>query len=171
MAYRSTRTLSDLSGESIIDSRDLQTRFEELESEREDLESEIEDAKQAVQDAYDARQGCDTADTIAAHHEAMDTENEARKALADWDTENGEEFEALRDICDEGQGITSDWTHGATLILESHFTDYCQELVSDIGDMPRKIPSYIVIDWEATAENLKVDYTTITIEGDDYYVR
>jgi hypothetical protein len=171
MAYRTTRSLSDMSGEKFIDSRDLVNRFEELESEREDLESEVEEAKDAVQDAYHAREELDTAETEAAHHAAMSAENEARKALADWDIENAGEFDTLRSINEEGQNVAADWSHGATLIRDDYFTDYARELVSDIGGMPREIPDYIVIDWEATADNLKADYTTVTIEGTDYYVR
>ena len=37
--------------------------------------------------------------------------------------------------------------------------------------MPREIPSYIEIDWDATADNLKVDYSEIEIDGDTYFYR
>ena len=48
-----------------------------------------------------------------------------------------------------------------------------QELYSmtKVGDMPKEIPHYIVIDWEATANNLRADYTTIEWGDQTYYVR
>lgn len=81
------------------------------------------------------------------------------------------ELATLKALDDEAAGYAPDWTHGATLIRHSYFVDYCQELLSDIGELPREIPSYVVIDWDATAENLKVDYTTVDFDGVDYYVR
>lgn len=59
----------------------------------------------------------------------------------------------------------------AQLIRESYFTEAMRELVSDIGDLPKDVPGYLVIDWEATAENLKVDYTAVDFDGVTYYVR
>ena len=43
--------------------------------------------------------------------------------------------------------------------------------MSDIGDLPKNIPRYIEIDWDKTADNLKQDYTSVTFDGADYYVR
>jgi hypothetical protein len=43
--------------------------------------------------------------------------------------------------------------------------------LEDVGDLPRGIPSYIVIDWAATADNLKVDYTEVDFDGVTYLVR
>jgi hypothetical protein len=91
-------------------------------------------------------------------------------------TEDNEELKELAIILDElkGSGGDEQWRgdwYPITLIADSYFVDYCQELVSDIGDMPREIPSYIEIDWEATANNIKVDYSEIEIDGDTYYFR
>lgn len=33
------------------------------------------------------------------------------------------------------------------------------------------MPSWIVIDYEATADNVKADYSGVTYEGDTYYIR
>jgi hypothetical protein len=53
------------------------------------------------------------------------------------------------------------------LIHEDNFIDAMRELCEDIGDLP----DYIVIDWEATAENLRADYTSVEFEGSTYYTR
>ena len=60
---------------------------------------------------------------------------------------------------------------GETLIREDYFTQYVQEMLEDCGDIPSDLPHYIVIDWEATADNLKQDYAEIDIFGDTYYIR
>ena len=65
--------------------------------------------------------------------------------MADWESNYGEELEALEALADECEQISADWQHGETLIRDSYFTDYCKDLVSDIGVMPLDIPFYIVI--------------------------
>lgn len=85
--------------------------------------------------------------------------------------EDLDELTALRALQDEAEGYAPDWKYGATLIRRSYFVDYCREMVSDIGDMPKEIPSYIEIDWDATARNLEVDYTSVDFDGVEYLVR
>lgn len=63
-----------------------------------------------------------------------------------------------------------DW-YPVTMIAEHYFTDYAEELLKDCGDLPQEIPHYIEIDWEATADNIKVDYSAIEIDGTTYYFR
>ena len=85
--------------------------------------------------------------------------------------EDAEELAALQALQDEASQYSDDWTYGSQLIKAEYFVDYCQELVSDIGDMPRNIPGYLVSDWDATAENIKEDYTEVDFAGDTYFVR
>ena len=44
-------------------------------------------------------------------------------------------------------------------------------MLTDIGDLPPNVPWYIEIDWEKTAENIKVDYRDIEINGETYWFR
>jgi len=125
-----------------LDTRDLNKRLEELEEEKADLESEEMD---------------DTNVEI----------DEAKRILKEWNEENGDELRELQEMRDE----VSEWEDGNTLIPEGDFVDYCEELVNDIGDIPRNMPSYIVIDWEATAENIKQDYSEIEYQGEIYLYR
>lgn len=81
------------------------------------------------------------------------------------------ELDALKELASEAEGYAPDWHHGATLIRDSYFVEAMEELCKDIGDMPREIPSYFVIDWEATARNLQVDYTSVDFDGVTYWVR
>lgn len=131
-----------LNSEEIIDVRDIIDRVEELEAEMADL-GEAEADNQTVSDAYhDAH--CERLDLIAI--------------LDDLKGYGGDE---------QWRG---DW-YPVTLIRESYFTDYCQELCEDIGAVPRDLPDYIAIDWDVTARNLMVDYSTVEIDGVTYFYR
>jgi len=148
----------------MIDSRDVIARIEELESER----AALVDAKdEAIADVGDNS-------NIEIDTGEVETSADVVSALADlaeWDDDNGDELKALKALADEGENSAADWPYGATLVRESYFTDYCEELVSDIGDMPREIPGYIVIDWEATANNIRADYSEVDFDGVTYLVR
>ena len=129
-----------------IDSRELVSRLEVLTDERETLFDAMKEAK-----------------------------GKAKKAAAiefnEWVDDYEEEWEDLKAINEEGESLTSEWIHGETLIREDYFSQYVQEMLEDCGDIPSDLPHYIVIDWEATADNLKQDYAEIDIFGDTYYIR
>lgn len=90
--------------------------------------------------------------------------------------EEREELQTLLAILEDLKGCggdeqwRGDW-YPITLIRESYFTDYVQELLEDCGEIPRDLPHYIHIDWEATARDVMVDYSTVTIDGVDYLYR
>ena len=103
----------------------------------------------------------DSRDIIDRIEELEDTEDEDEK----------EELAILTALAEEAEGYAPDWKYGEALIREDYFTDYCQELIEDIGDLPKNIPDYIVINWEETAENLKADYTEVDFDGVTYLIR
>jgi hypothetical protein len=131
-----------------IDVRDIIARVEELENERDDYMVPNKDG-----------------------HMTM--------IGADWTADNADEaaeLVVLRSLLDELKGYSGDeqWRgdwYPITLICDSHFTDYAIELLEDCGDLPRNLPHYIAIDWEATARNIRVDYTAIEIDGQTYWYR
>ena len=88
------------------------------------------------------------------------------------DDDENEELTALKALADDAEGYSDDWKYGATLIRDSYFKDYAQELADDIGAISReaKWPNNH-IDWDADAEELKQDYTSVTFDGVDYWVR
>jgi hypothetical protein len=63
-----------------------------------------------------------------------------------------------------------DW-YPVTLIRDSHFTRYARDMLEDCGLVPREFPNYIEIDWDATARNVRTDYTCTDIAGDTYWYR
>ena len=132
--------------EDVLDSRDIIARIEELEAERADLESEAVDPTNAVVD-------------------------EAKAALSDWDTENGEELRVLRELAEEASG-SPDWQYGEPLIRDSYFKDYAQELAEDCGMIPEGQGWPLrCIDWDQAADELKGDYFSVDFDGVDYWIR
>ena len=103
--------------------------------------------------------------------EATDSE-EFIQWLKDWseNDENGQELIALIELCEECEGY-SDWSYGETLIREDYFTDYTQDTLADCGYIPKDLPHWIVIDWEETADNLKIDYMEVSFMGETYFMR
>lgn len=96
--------------------------------------------------------------------------------------EDGEEFErenreeaselhALEMLQDEAQGYASDWRYGVTLVRDSYFPDYVQSLLVDCDVVPPNLPWYVVVDWDATADNVRQDYTEVDFGGVTYLVR
>lgn len=87
-----------------------------------------------------------------------------------------EELTALRALAEEGEMYAGDWAHGEALIADHYFTAYAQELAEDIGAIsPDATWPLNRIDWEAAADDLSVDYSTVsvTLFGSTYtfYVR
>jgi hypothetical protein len=78
---------------------------------------------------------------------------------------------ALQALASEAEDYAPDWQHGATLVRESYWPTYAKQLVEDTGELPKDLPDWIVIDWEATADNLRVDYTEVEFDGVTYFVR
>jgi hypothetical protein len=92
-----------------------------------------------------------------------------------WD--NRDEYAVLTAILDEleGAGGDEEWRgswYPATLIRESHFVDYAEELACDCGDYPKQVRwPYTCIDWDQAARELQHDYTPIDIDGATYFYR
>jgi hypothetical protein len=92
---------------------------------------------------------------------------------ADEDRDEDEETELarLKAVAAEGETF-ADWSYGEGFIRDSYFTEYAQDLAEDIGAVQADASwpnSYI--DWEAAAEALKMDYTSIEIDGVTFWAR
>jgi hypothetical protein len=135
---------------SYIDTRNLAKRLEELQA----AEEYLKDARKALENA-------DEDDDIAELQENLEY------AEGEFGEEEEEELEELKQIESE----VSEFEAGNALIPEDEFVEYCMDMLSDIGDLPRNIPWYIVIDREATADNLKADYGEVEYQGTTYLYR
>jgi DNA repair exonuclease SbcCD ATPase subunit len=150
--------------EDVIDSRDVIARIEELEGERADLQSTLDEASEALSE-NDGTDGVVT-------EELEDAVEEAKQDLTDWDDDNGDELKALKALADEAAGYAPDWKYGETLIRDSYFQEYAQQLAADIGAI-NKDASWpnTCIDWEQAARELQQDYTSVEFDGVTYWVR
>lgn len=61
----------------------------------------------------------------------------------------------------------------ATMIPEEEFEDYAQDFAYDVGFAKRADdnPLHMYIDWERWADDLKIDYTEVTFDGQTYLLR
>ncbi len=125
----------------VIDSRDVIERIDELKDEIEALEG----------DDFDGSKVGGPDDPV--------------------DADLRDELAKLEALADEAEDYCEDWKHGAALYRDSYFVEAMQEMLEDCGDLPKNLPAYIEIDWDKTADNLKVDYTSVDYDGVTYWVR
>lgn len=163
--------------EDVLDSRDIQERFDELESELEDLQSELDVNKEAYEDKKDdlENDGLTEEDIEEIQYELESLKEDldgSQNNLDEWLAENEEEFELLKECIDKF-GDYGEWKYGATLIHEDYWEEYVEELCKDIGDIPSDLPWYIAnhIDWEGVSREIAMDYMTEEIKGNTYYMR
>ncbi|UIS25308.1 hypothetical protein [Erythrobacter phage vB_EliS-L02] len=153
-----------------IDTRDLIKAIEDLEGDREAYQEDVENAESAYDDFIE---NSDDEDPEASQEarELADDIDKARRALTEWEEDEAEELAALKAFAEQVEGYCPDYLHGETLIRETYFTEYAEDLVKDAYGLPSDLPSFIVIDWEATAENVKQDYSEAEYDGVTYYFR
>lgn len=187
--------------DNIIDSRDVIKRIEELEDYEATLasaEAEHEHALNAHNAAAEAvgelaaeldlakvqhGYGSSEADRAEEQHELAlerlaERQDELEAAKTDLDNARSEltedlqeELKLLRELAEQGEGY-GDWAYGETLIHDSHFTAYAEQLAEDIGAVnPAAAWPLTHIDWEGAARDLKMDYTSIEFDGETFWMR
>ena len=137
-----------------LDTRDLQEQIDNLELEIEELNEYLEDLDKDL-------------GMCGSDFELLTVQDEIEKGK-----------ESLQDLRDELQPLLDlkyegipDWDYGATLIPESDWEEYVEDLLKDCGYISNDVPWWIVIDWAATADNVAADYSTVDYDGDTYYYR
>lgn len=156
--------MTQFNNQNVIYSRDVIARIEELEAERADLTEAIETAEYELECANDT----EDSGAIADAESVLALAREALQEFDDDDDANGE-LTALKEFASELEGY-GDWQHGETLIADSYFPQYAEELARDLYDLPDHWP-IDHIDWEAAAEALKIDYTSADLDGETFYMR
>lgn len=84
------------------------------------------------------------------------------------------ELDLLKSIMEDlkGNGGDEQWDgdwYPATLIRESYFEEYMDEMVADCYEVPKDLPSFMTITLDYVA--LKMDYTSTEINGITYLYR
>lgn len=152
----------------VIDSRDV---IEALEEYEEIFESEYEDYKEEFREEFDELCESGEIDENEVEFEEWVDNRVGVLSFDDWkeDHIDYEDYKNLLDFANEAKDYNSDWIYGATLIRDSYFEDYVREFCEDCGYIDKDMPSFIEIDWSATAENMKDDYTEADFDGVTYY--
>jgi hypothetical protein len=146
-----------------LDTRDLEERLRTLEDELEVLEAKVSECHTAREEAEAVN---DDEETDAVQ-EAADELESAESELTDWRKDNEEELNELRVMRDE----IPEWGYGETLVPETEWIYYVEELCVDCGYISKDFPGWIEIDWSATADNVAMDYSTVNYQGETYYYR
>lgn len=83
-----------------------------------------------------------------------------------------DELDTLLELESEIGSLEECARNGVYFIDEDYFVEYAKELAYDIGAVSNDIewPNYH-IDWEAAANDLRMDYTEVEFEGNNYLVR
>jgi len=111
-----------------------------------------------IEDVIDSRTVIARIEELSAQEERDETEQA--------------ELDSLLKLQEEAEYNTEDWKHGATLIRDSYFKDYAQELAEDVGAIdPLASWPMNCIDWDKAAHELKYDYTSVEFDGITYWVR
>ena len=171
--------ISNISFNSSMDSRDIQEEIDNIEglkndyeSDLESLESELNDLQSELYDVENEEDYADKQNNIDSKlEEIAEKENEIKECEFEYNRYSEElaELEALKteieSNSDEG------FEYGIQLIHESDIDEYLNEMLIDCGYIPKDMPSWIEIDWGATYDNMKQDYSEIELNGNTFYVR
>lgn len=143
-----TREISN--ADDVIDSRDVIARIEELQNEKDNFQDENE----------------------LPNSDLLDMTEEQNIQWMEWDeSDEGQELKALIALQNDANG-SPDWEYGETLIRDSYFEDYAQELAEDIGAINKDATwPNDCIDWKKAASELQYDYMQVNFDGVDYWIR
>lgn len=137
-------------GDDIINSRDINSRYEDLKGEYDALVEALEEA----QDPKDIQ--------------------ESQEALDDFNSSfDKDEMDTLAEVISEGEK-TNGWWRGVTLINENYFTTYTKDLIDDTQEEPEELDStdwpwnHLSMDYDGAAEELKQDYYELEVSGHTY---
>ena len=155
----SAQTLDDFRSADVFDSRDVIARIDDLEH---TVTTYDPDPDTGV---------CDSCgDALIAH--ITDEIDTAILWCGSNDDEDREELRILREFADEASGYASDWRYGEAFIAESYFEEYAEQLADDIGAINGKEGWPLMhIDWKAAADDLKQDYTSVELQGQEFWTR
>ena len=171
--------IANISFNSSLDSRDIQKEIDNIEGLKNDYELELDSLNDELnaleselydienEEDYEDKQ-IDTDDKLEA---IADKENEIQECEFEYDRYS-EEFAELESLKEEIESNSDEgFECGIQLIHENYIDDYLDELLEDCGYLPKDLPHWIKIDWQATYDNMKEDYNEIELNGNTFYVR
>ena len=123
------------------------------------------------QDLIDSRDVIARIEELKREREELDTDLANDDEIKAWEADCREELTALEKLAEEAIG-SGDREHGETLIRDSYFNEYAQQLAEDVGAIPddSRWPC-TCIDWDQAARELLMDYHSVDFDGVDYWIR
>ena len=130
----------------------------------------LNEAADALENLIAEEYGAEYGNTIAGRHYWISYEG-----LGGLDAGESEELETLTCLLDDLKGYggdeqwRGDW-YPLTLIRDSYFKDYTQELAEEIDAIPNNAQwPCTCIDWEQAAQELRMDYSSTEYDGVTYW--
>lgn len=171
-------------GQDVIDSRDIIERIDELESLRDSAEEDATEHNQNIDELTELLENDNLSDhrRETLQQELEDLLPKKEKVFRDdgtreyWESddfgdEEEKELHILLQLQDEAEG-SPDWRCGESLIRDSYFEEYAEQLAEDIGAIDSNANWPVnCIDWEKAADELKADYSRVDFDGVDYWIR
>jgi len=136
----------------VLDTRDLIERRDEL--------------KQSVLDSF-----LETFEHYEERTESFEDILFNEEEIQDWKEDWSDEIDEICQIDNIEDTLGSEFEYGITLVREDYWEDYVEDLLVEIGYLPKDLPCWIEIDWASTAYNVKQDYDEIEYQGDMYFGR
>ena len=113
----------------------------------------------------------DSRDVIAAIEEMRaELTDDDGMYLPTAGTDEIDTLDALIALASQGEDNSEDWQYGATLIRDSYFLEYTQELAEECYTLLDTWP-FRCIDWHEAAAELQTDYSSVEFDGVTYWVR
>ena len=91
--------------------------------------------------------------------------------IESWKEDFEDELKEIEEINTIEDDLGSEFEYGVTLVDVDDWEEYVEELLEDIGYIPKDFPSWIEIDWGATADNVRQDYIEVDYQGNSYLGR
>lgn len=135
---------TNIDHEDVLDVRDLA----ELAIAQKDIIEDVESDEDDKEDATDTLKAL--AELLSDLGHAVDATNAQEIADAFWTVVNNS---------------------SPTLIADDYFTDSVEEDFNDMYGFPEGLPAHLVVDWKATAEKVKADYSRVTFDEKVYFIR
>ncbi len=127
----------------------------------------------ANEDVFDSRGVQERIDELQEIEDNIISDNEELEdgdEPAEMDADEKEELDTLKAFKEEVD--SSEWGYGLGFVQESYFEDYARETAEDIGAIdPKATWPNDCIDWEKAADELRMDYSAVELEGIIFYYR
>ena len=136
----------------ILDTRDLSKRREEL--------------KEEILDSF--------LENFPHYQEMTESFEDIRfeeEEIQSWKEDFEDELTEIEEIDTIENELGSEFDYGVALVDVDDFEEYVEDLLDELGYIPKDFPSWIEIDWEATANNVRQDYTEVEYQGNSYLGR